>query len=118
MAFVTTRELVTELKQTRERLSEEGDLTLTLNGKPIAVMVSVQEDDYEETLRAIRQAKALQLIQGMRLEARERGYLSTAEIEDEIRAARKSLGHDAGRDAEESSGSEPGGSSGPKHRKR
>jgi len=89
MTFVNARDLATSLKDTREKLVREGELTVMLNGRPMAIMVNVQDEDYEAVLRDIQQAKALRLLHNMRTEAQERGFLSDQEIDAEISAARQ-----------------------------
>jgi antitoxin (DNA-binding transcriptional repressor) of toxin-antitoxin stability system len=71
-------------------LAQKDDLVLTANGKPIAILVGVDEDEFEEAARAIRRAKAQLALSRMRRQAATRGTdrLSSAEIDAEIRAAR------------------------------
>jgi hypothetical protein len=57
-----------------------------LNGAKIEFHIS--ENNSEETLRLVRQAKVLRAIGDMREEAGGRGYLSDEEINAEIRAYR------------------------------
>ena len=66
------------------------DLVLTANGKPVALLLRIEEDDFEETLRAVRQARAFQALSRMRRRAAELGLdkLGPEFIEREIRAVR------------------------------
>ena len=57
MKFVSTRDLRNRPGFVRE-LARKGDLALTANGKPIALLLGVEEDELEETAQAIRQARA------------------------------------------------------------
>lgn len=89
MKFLSTRELRNRPGYVRD-LSQHDDLVLTANGKPIAILVSVPDDDFEETARAIRQARAQRALARMRRESATRGVerLSSSTIDAEIRAVR------------------------------
>jgi len=71
MKFLSTRELRNRPGFVRE-LAQREDLVLTANGKPIAMLVGVQEDDLEETARVIRQARAQRALSRMRRHASRR----------------------------------------------
>jgi antitoxin (DNA-binding transcriptional repressor) of toxin-antitoxin stability system len=89
MKFLSTRDLRNRPGYVRD-LAQKDDLVLTANGKPIAILVGVDEDEFEEAARAIRRAKAQLALSRMRRQAATRGTdrLSSAEIDAEIRAAR------------------------------
>lgn len=70
------------------KLSQSGEIVISNNGKPTALLLDLPDGQYEETLRAVRQAKAMCAFNQIREEAAERGYLSDEEIEAEIRAFR------------------------------
>ncbi len=59
---------------------------LTSNGRPAAVIAGVGENDMEETVAAVRRARAQAAVSRLRRTAAERGVdkLSAAEIESEI----------------------------------
>jgi PHD/YefM family antitoxin component YafN of YafNO toxin-antitoxin module len=88
MEFLTVRELTTSPRAAWQRLVQAGEIAITNQGKPTAIMLSVAEGDFEESLRLIRQVKAMRLLNKLRTEAAERGFLSEEEIEAEILAAR------------------------------
>ena len=81
---------IKDLKQTRvvrERLEKEGELVITKDGQPFAVMVGVEPGDLEESLREIRRALFSSAISTARRKAMDTP-LSDAEIEAEVAAAR------------------------------
>jgi antitoxin (DNA-binding transcriptional repressor) of toxin-antitoxin stability system len=90
MRFVSIRELRSGPRELWASLKEE-DVVLTLNGKPIAIITGVSEDDLQETLRAVRQARAAIAIESMHKTAFKRGTdrITSKEIDAEIRAVRK-----------------------------
>lgn len=89
MKFLSTRDLRNRPGFVRE-LAQKEDLVLTVNGKPIAILLGVEEDDLEETALAIRQAKAQRALSRMRREAARRGTArsSSSVIDEQIRAVR------------------------------
>ena len=89
MKFLSTRELRNRPGYVRN-LAQKDDLVLTANGKPIAILLGVEEDELEETVRAIRQAKAQLALSRLRKQAARRGAdgMSASAIEAEIRAVR------------------------------
>ncbi|HKW75250.1 MAG TPA: hypothetical protein VJN64_06965 [Terriglobales bacterium] len=89
MKFLSTRELRNRPGLIRE-LAQKEDVILTANGKPIAILLGVEEDDLEETTRVVRQARAQSALSRMRREAARRGVPRSAssKIEAEIRAVR------------------------------
>jgi antitoxin (DNA-binding transcriptional repressor) of toxin-antitoxin stability system len=91
MEFLTSRELSAEPRQTWERLSQAGELVITNNGKPTAVIVNIRDGKFEETIKLIRQVKDMQSLQSAWLEAEKRGILSDEEIDAEIAEARAEM---------------------------
>ena len=88
MKFYSMRDLRTESKQMWETLSANQEVVITNNGKPAALMIDVNEDNFEEMLRAVRQAKSMVAVNAIRATARSMGYFSEEEIESEIAAVR------------------------------
>jgi antitoxin (DNA-binding transcriptional repressor) of toxin-antitoxin stability system len=91
MEFLTSRELSAEPRQTWERLSQAGELVITNNGKPTAVIVNIRDGKFEETIKLIRQVKDMQILQSAWTEAEKRGTLSDEEINAEIAAIRAEM---------------------------
>jgi PHD/YefM family antitoxin component YafN of YafNO toxin-antitoxin module len=88
MEFLTVRELTASPREAWEKLARDGEVAITNNGKPAAIMLSLSDYGFDETVRLIRQAKAMRLLNRIWTEAEARGPLTDAEIEAEIRAAR------------------------------
>lgn len=92
MRFVTARDLRNYSSKLWDELSRERELIITVNGHPVAVITEVTEDNLEETLRAVRRAKA-QLALSEIQKASVRGgkaKTSAAEVEREIKLSRRS----------------------------
>lgn len=91
MKFITVRDIRTSPAQVWKQLPDEQELVITNNGKPIALLTPISDDTLEQTLSAVRRARAANAIRRMQRFAREQGLdrLSEEEIESEIRAARR-----------------------------
>ncbi|MDA3955251.1 type II toxin-antitoxin system Phd/YefM family antitoxin [Oceanispirochaeta sp.] len=92
MKFVTVRDIRTTPAKIWKSLPEEQELILTNNGKPIALITPLGENDLEQTLTAVRTARAQSAIQQMQLSSirNNLSQLSIEEIEAEISNTRKS----------------------------
>lgn len=89
MKFLSTRDLRNRPGYVRE-LARQDDLVLTANGKPIAMLLGVEEDQLEETARAIRQARAQLALSRMRRQASGTRPVVVAEEIRAVRSRRKS----------------------------
>ncbi len=94
MKFVTIRDLRSKTAAIRKDLEQEGEIVLTANGRPFAVMTPVGSDTVEEEIRAIRRARAKAAVERIRAQAKARGLdkLTTKEIDTliaEVRRARR-----------------------------
>lgn len=89
MKFLSTRELRNRPGFVRE-LAQKEDLVLTANGKPIAMLLGIEEGELEETAQVIRQARAQRALSRMRRQAARRALenMPASAIEGEIRAVR------------------------------
>lgn len=86
MKFVSSREIRVNPRPVFDSLREENEVIVTSRGKPVALMVGVSGEDFEETIRFLRRAKAQAAVSRMR--SRGEGRMSEEEIEAEIEAAR------------------------------
>lgn len=59
MRFVSVRELRGRSAAIWKELAKEKDLVITSNGKPIALLSATSEENLEESLVAVRRARAL-----------------------------------------------------------
>jgi prevent-host-death family protein len=89
MKLLTIRELRNNPGKVWRELRRE-DLVLTANGRPIGILVGVEED-LEEALATVRRLRAALAVTRMRREAQESGRdkLTAEEIAAEVRAARE-----------------------------
>jgi len=91
MKFITVRDIRTSPAQIWKQLPDEQELVITNNGKPIALLTPISDDTLEQTLSAVRRARAANAVRRMQRLAREQGVdrLSEEEIESEISSARR-----------------------------
>lgn len=88
MNFYTVRDLRTTPKSIWQDLSSDGQVVITNNGKPTAILLDISDGSFEETIKAIKQAKAMIAFNSMREKAHKKGFMSDDEIEQEIKTSR------------------------------
>lgn len=88
MDFYTVRDMRTTPKSLWDSLTADGSVVITNNGKPTTLMLDISDGSLEETLKAVRQAKAMIAFNAMRERATVNGLMTDAEIETEITVAR------------------------------
>jgi antitoxin (DNA-binding transcriptional repressor) of toxin-antitoxin stability system len=62
MKFVTARDFKTSSATIWETLLQEQEIVITNNGKPVALLTPLSDSNLEETLSAIRRAKAINAV--------------------------------------------------------
>lgn len=94
MQFVPYRILRNQPRELRERLQQSGELVVTNNGVPFALMINVEADEFEEVFYLITRLKAQRAVSELRRAAQEQGLadLSMSEIDAEIKAVRAERG--------------------------
>lgn len=88
MEFVSSREIRIDPKPVFERLEDDKEMVVTSRGKPVALLLGVSGENLEDTVRAVRRARAELAVSRMRRNASDRG-LKTGEIDAEIAAVRR-----------------------------
>lgn len=91
MKFITVRDFRTSPSSIWKQLPEEQEMVITNNGKPIALLTPLSDATLEETVSAVRRARAVNAVRQMRRLAEERGLssMSEEEIQAEIDGARR-----------------------------
>ncbi len=91
MRFVSVRELRNQSALVWKVLSEEKDLVITSNGKPIALLSAMVEEDLEVSLGAVRRARAQAAVTALQQASLQTGTdrLSLEDVNAEINAARR-----------------------------
>ena len=91
MKFVSLRDFRTRTPQIRKDLNAEHEIVLTASGRPIAILAQVDEDNFEDRLKALRQARAHALLDRIQAKAKATGVdkLTTKQIDAVIVKSRR-----------------------------
>jgi len=88
MKFVSVRDFRNSSRDIWEKVSNDEDVVVTNNGKPTAILVNVSENNLEEVLASIRQARAMRAFNRLQEQASSSTFMDDAEIESVIKAYR------------------------------
>ena len=88
MNFYSMSDLRNEPKNICDKVRQSGEVVITNNEKPSVLMLDISEDNFDEVVRAIRQAKAMIAFNSMKAIAASKGYMTESKIDDEIKTAR------------------------------
>jgi len=90
MKFLSVRDLKTKSSQVWKDLSGQKDMVITSNGRPIAILSSVNENNLEQVLSAFRQSRAMEAVTSIQYESARKGTdrITLEEINNEIKSVR------------------------------
>lgn len=90
MKFISVRDLRGKSAEVWKNLPTEREVVVTSNGRPIAILSAVSESNLEESLSAIRQARAAGAVMSLQRRSVERRTdgVTMEEIDAEIKAVR------------------------------
>jgi prevent-host-death family protein len=90
MKFISVRDLRGKSAEVWKNLPAEREVVVTSNGRPIAVLSAVNESNLEESLSAIRQARAAEAVMSLQRRSVKQGTdgITMEEIDREIRMVR------------------------------
>jgi len=90
MKFLSVRDLKTKSSQVWKDLPDQKDMVITSNGRPIAILSSINENNLEQILSAFRQARAIEAVTSIQYESVRKGTdkITLEEINNEIKAVR------------------------------
>ena len=90
MKFLSVRDLKTKSSQVWKELEGQKEMIVTSNGRPIALLSSVNENNLEQVLTAFRRARATNAVASIQYESTQKGTekISLEEINAEIEAVR------------------------------
>ena len=91
MKFLSVRDLRGKSSQVWRELPEQKEMVVTNNGRPIAVLSSINEENLEQVLSAFRRARAMEAVTALQYESmiQGTGKITMDEIDAEIQAVRK-----------------------------
>ena len=90
MKFLSVRDLKTKSSQIWKELPGQKEMVVTSNGRPIALLSSIDENNLEQVLKAFRSARATNAVASIQYDSSRKGTdrMSMDEINAEIRAVR------------------------------
>jgi len=90
MKFLSVRDLKTKSSQVWKELPDQKEMIVTSNGRPIALLSSVNENNLEQVLAAFRHARATNAVALIQYESTQKGTdkMTMDEIDVEIGAVR------------------------------
>ena len=90
MRFLSIRDLKTKSSQIWKELPDQKEMVLTSNGRPIAILSAVNEDNLEQVLAAFRQARAIEAVTSIQYDSVRKGKdkITLEEINNEIKIVR------------------------------
>ena len=94
MKFMTVREFRLNIGRARKGLQANGELVLTANGRPFAIVSAVQPESFDRELLALRRARARVAIEHLREAALADGSerMSLEAIDAVVRDVRRKKG--------------------------
>ncbi len=90
MKFLSVRDLKTKSSQVWKELPEQKEMVVTSNGRPIALLSAINENNLEQVLTSFRRARATDAVASIQYESTQKGTdsISLDEINVEIEAVR------------------------------
>ena len=73
MQFVTYRDLRNEPSALRKKLAREGELVVTVDNKPFAVMINLDDENVQDILLMVSRLRAQMAARSIRSQARRDG---------------------------------------------
>jgi len=91
MEFVPYRLLCNQPKELRRKLEEKGELVVTVDGEPMAIMLSVPKGSLEDLMLLLSQVRTHLAVDAMREDARQQGldHLAPDEIDEVVGVGRR-----------------------------
>ena len=93
MKFLTVRDLRSKSSQIWKELRNEQEMIITNNGRPVAILSSIDDNNFEKSLNSIRRARAVEAVSSLQKESinQKTNKISLDEINQEIKTVRKNL---------------------------
>ncbi|MCI5120301.1 MAG: type II toxin-antitoxin system Phd/YefM family antitoxin [Candidatus Electrothrix sp. AUS4] len=90
MKLLSVRDLKTKSSQVWKDLPDQKEMVITSNGKPIAILSSVNEENLEQVLSAFRKTRVSEAVTLMQYDSVRKGKdkITLEEINNEIKSVR------------------------------
>ena len=92
MKFLTVRDLRNKSSQIWRDLKDEQEMVITNNGRPVAILSSISDENFEASISSIRRARAIEAMTALQKDSvrQKTNEISLEEIDKEIRSVRQS----------------------------
>ena len=92
MKFLTVRDLRNKSSQIWRDLKDEQEMVITNNGRPVAILSSISDENFEASISSIRRARAIEAVTALQKESvrQKTNEISLKEIDKEIHSVRQS----------------------------
>jgi len=92
MKFLTVRDLRNKSSQIWRDLKNEQEMVITNNGRPVAILSSISDENFEASLNSIRRSRAIEAMASIQKSSvqQKTNEISLEEINKEIKTVRKS----------------------------
>ena len=90
MQFVSVRDFRSKSAAIWKRLAKIGEIVITSNGKPVAILTPTSETTFSESLSALKRARAIEALENLQRQSAKEGLsdMTQNEINLEISKAR------------------------------
>ncbi|MFH2219826.1 MAG: type II toxin-antitoxin system Phd/YefM family antitoxin [Pseudomonadota bacterium] len=90
MKFLSIRDLKTKSAKVWKELPNQNEMIITNNGRPVAILSSINENNLEQVLSAFRQARATDAVASIQYESARKGTdkFTIDDINSEIKKVR------------------------------
>jgi hypothetical protein len=91
MEFVSMREFTTTPRDTQKKLTANGELIITNNGKPTMLVIDIENKDFLKMIDYLRRQEALDILHKIQMASVDNGSgeITMEEIDAEISAYRQ-----------------------------
>ena len=91
MKFLTVRDLRSKSAQIWKELTDEQEMVITNNGRPVAILSATNESNLETSLNSIRRARLADAVSSIQEESirNKTNNITQEEIDEEIKKTRK-----------------------------
>jgi antitoxin (DNA-binding transcriptional repressor) of toxin-antitoxin stability system len=90
MKFLSVRDIKTKSSQVWKDLPCQKEMVITNNGRPIAILSTINENNLEQVLSAFRRARTMEAVTSIQYDSVRKGTdkITMYEIDDEIKSVR------------------------------
>ena len=91
MEFISMREFTTEPRKTQKKITDNGEIVITNNGRPTMLVIDIENRDFLKMVDYLRRQEALDILHKIQMLSVRNGTdnITMDEIDEEIATYRK-----------------------------